>query len=350
MGRAGGGGGSHSSGGGGSSHRSSGGRIGGGSSRSGYSGSGHSRGGGGSTGNRSVGNRPMGGGYMEGHPMGGGHHGYGRHGYGHPSGYMGCGGCLSSVTGMATAIVALVVAIVFSAMIAFSNTSGSNTSSITKSTVERTPLDSSYVVETGYCTDELGWIENASTLMTGMKHFYEETGVQPYLYITDTVNGTNSPTEDDFETYGDELYSRLFEDEAHLLLIFYEYDSAYSTWYVCGAQAKTVIDSEAADILLDYIDSYYYSDMTDEEMFGQAFYDAADRIMTVTRPQWPIVIAVLLVLVIIAVLFMWWRAQQKQKNIEAEQTKQILNTPLETFGSTDGSAGDKADELAKKYR
>ncbi len=329
MGRAGGGSGGRSSGGGGSSHRSSGGRVGGGSSRAGYSGG--SRGG------------NMGGGPMGGHPMGGWHYGYG-----YPGGYMGRGGCgcFSSAISAVMVVVVLVAVVAFSAIASiFGGNSSGSSSSITKSTVERTPLDSSYVVETDYYTDELDWIRSASTLETGMKHFYKETGVQPYLYITDTVNGTNDPTEDDLEAYGDELYSQLFEDEAHILLIFYEYDGIYSTWYVCGAQAKTVIDSEAADILLDYIDSYYYSNMTDEEMFSQAFYDAADRIMTVTRSQWPIVIAVLLVLVIIVVLFMWWRARQKQKNIEAEQTKQILNTPLETFGTE----SDDADELAKKY-
>ena len=65
---------------------------------------------------------------------------------------------------------------------------------ITRSTVKREPLDKAYVNETGYYTDELGWIRSSSTLEKGMKDFYQETGVQPYLYITDTVNGTTSPT------------------------------------------------------------------------------------------------------------------------------------------------------------
>ena len=58
-------------------------------------------------------------------------------------------------------------------------------SSVTASTTEREALPAGSVEETGYYTDELGWISNPSALTSGMRSFYEETGVQPYLYITD---------------------------------------------------------------------------------------------------------------------------------------------------------------------
>lgn len=345
MGRAGRSGGGHSSGGSSGSHRSSGGRIGGSSGRAGRSG-------GSSSHRNSSGGIPhMGSGHYGGYsrpprppvpprsPMSWGPH-YGRrpvvvNNYG--------GGCISSITRTVGLIVVILLISALAVIAQFSKSDSE--SSITKSTVERTPLQIGSVIETDYYTDELNWIRKPSDLESGMKYFYKKTNVQPYLYITDTVNGTNNPSESDFQEYGEKLYSELFQDEAHLLLIFHEYDGVYSTWYVCGAQAKIVIDTEAADILLDYIDSYYYSSMSEEEMFSTAFANAADRMMTVTKSPWPTVVLVAIIAIIILVLFLWWRARKKQKNLEAEQTKQILNTPLETFGDV----GDDADELAKKY-
>lgn len=348
MGRGGGGGGGRSFGGGGG--RSSGGRIGGGASRGGgsFGGSfgGRSGGGGFSFGG---GSRPVGG---SSRPIGSGP----VFGFGGPAhrpspggGYRPqrrrSSGCLTTVVLLFIVIVALVIIFSFLNMGAGTVVRESGDDSITKSTYQREPLPAGSVNETGYFTDELGWIGSRTTLTNGMESFYRETGVQPYLYITDTVNGTRSPGEADFEAFASELYDELFTDEAHILVIFHEYYSSdYSTWYLCGVQAKTVIDQEAADILLDYLDRYYYyDDLSDEEYFARAFSDAGERIMTVTKSPWIPVLIVLGVLLIVAVAFVWWRKAKKQKNIEAQQTEEILNTPLETFGSTE------AEELSKKY-
>jgi hypothetical protein len=91
-----------------------------------------------------------------------------------------------------------------------SSGTNSNGSGITKSTVQRVPLPKGSVHETGYFTDELNWIGSKATLTAGMKHFYEKTGVQPYLYITDTVNGSHTPTTAELEAYANGLYDRLF--------------------------------------------------------------------------------------------------------------------------------------------
>jgi len=113
---------------------------------------------------------------------------------------------------------------------------------------------------------------------------------------------------------------------------------------VVGAQAKTVIDDEAGNILLDYVDRYYYDNsLTDDEFFSKVFSDTADRIMTVTKSPWVSVLMVLGAAAIIIVLFAWWAYSKKQKNLEAQKTEEILKTPLEKFGDTE------AEELAKKY-
>lgn len=237
MGRGGrGGGGGRSSGGGGG--RSSGGRMGGGSF--------------GGRGGRSDGS--FGGGFSRGPsrpPMGGWRPTY-RSSWGprrpapgpgpSPSG---CG-CLWS-TFLLPILLVLVLFVLFSGVgnvLHGGSFLSSGSGDITRSTIKREPLDKAYVNETGYYTDELGWVRSSSTLEKGMKAFYQETGVQPYLYITDTVNGTTSPTSSDMEAACQALYDELFTDEGHMLLLFQEYNSSgnYNMWYVCGKQAKTVLD------------------------------------------------------------------------------------------------------------
>lgn len=252
------------------------------------------------------------------------------------------GGCAPG--GCLTAIIILILVMVIIFALSYSGGSSGGSSGITASTVEREPLPKGSVNETAYYNDTLGWIGNRTKLESGLKSFYNKTGVQPYLYITDSINGNNNPTQDEMESYANGLYDELFTDEAHLLLVFFEYNGRYMDWYIAGTQAKQVIDTEAADILLDYIDRYYYeSGLTDEEFFSKSFSDAADRIMTVTRSPWISVLVVIGVVVLALILFIWWNKAKKQKNIEAKQMEDILNTPLDRFGSTE------ADDLAKKY-
>lgn len=215
---------------------------------------------------------------------------------------------------------------------------------ISKSTIEREALSSGAVNETGYFTDELDWIDDEDELIDGMEHFYDKTGVQPYLYITDTINGKHYPTEDDYISFADDNYSKLFTDEAHLIIVFFEYNNQHQYYYLAGDQAKTVFDDEANNIFSNYIDRYYYDEnLSSEEFFSKSFADSADRIMTITKSPWIPVLIILGVLAILVLLFLWWKNHKKQKNIEAQQTEDILNTPIEKFGDTE------AEELGKKY-
>lgn len=223
-------------------------------------------------------------------------------------------------------------------------------SGITPSTVQREPLEATAVITTNYYQDELGWIRSGTKLESGMKEFFKKTGVQPFLYLTDTVNGTHNPSADDMDTYANLLYDELFEDEGHILVLFFEYEGnpgAYSTWYVCGNQAKTVMDQEACDILLDYIDSYYYSDLDEDEMFSTAFEKAGERIMTVTKSPVPMIVVAVCAVVVVIVAFRWWKKAKQQKNLEAAQTERILNTDLNTISNPGNSSAAK--NLESKY-
>ncbi|WP_217995657.1 TPM domain-containing protein [Amphibacillus sediminis] len=229
------------------------------------------------------------------------------------------------------------------------NTSILNTpflSRITPSTIEREPLPAGLVDETDYYTDESGWISNQTVMLDGLRHFYKETGVQPHVYITDNIEGNTNPSLSEVEGFANDLYDELFTDEAHLLLVFFEaVPENYATYYLTGSQAKTVIDTEAGDILLDYLDRYYYDkNMTDSEYFSRSFREAADRIMEVTRSPWITVWIIIGVVLLVFLLFKWWSKRQAQKEKEAKRTEEMLNKPLSTFGDS------QADDLSKKYQ
>lgn len=254
-----------------------------------------------------------------------------------PGGYrQNSGGCL-------TVVLVVVIFLVILGLFAMIGGGGESMGDVPSSTIQREPLPASAVKETGYYTDELGWILNERQLLAGMKAFYQETGVQPYLYITDNVNGSYSPTAQEMGDYAAALYDRLFADEGHFLLIYQENGGDYMAGYAAGSQAKSVMDDEAVTVLRDYLDLYNSSDLSDEEYFGQVFRATGERIMTVTKSPWPVVWGIFGVLLLAALGFFWWKKHKEQKNLEAQQMQEMLNTPLTTFGDTE------AENLAKKY-
>ena len=213
---------------------------------------------------------------------------------------------------------------------------------IQKSTYQREKLPASAVTETAYYTDEGGWFSNRSELESGMKAFYRETGVQPYLYLL--PNGTTTSTTE-LTSYAEELYPQLFTDEGHFLLVFCDDDrGSYNCGYVVGSQAKTVMDDEAVAILADYLDRYYndYS-ISEEEIFSNTFEDTGERIMTVTKSPLPTVAVCIAVVVVAALVFVTLKKRREQREREQKRAEEILKTPLEKFGDKE------VEDLAKKY-
>lgn len=376
MGRAGGGrgggfsGGGRSGGGFSGGGRSSGGFSGGGRSSGGFSGGGRGRSGGFSGGSFGGGSsrgggyrppapppRPMGGmgGLGWGMPRtrtvivptpvptrsyggGGGHNSGGSYGGGNPPPGRDRGnGCLSAVM----VVFLFLIVIGFIAVLMDGGGGG-----VGSSTIQREPLPAGSVQETGWYTDEVGWILTEKKLLAGMKDFYRQTGVQPYLCLVSEVNGTPSPSPQEMGEYAEALYDRLFTDEAHFLLVFLDGEDGFMAGYSAGAQAKTVMDDEAVGILRDYLDRYYYdtSSLSDEEYFSKVFQETALRIMTVTKSPWPPVMAIFGLLLLGAGAYLWWKKAREKKAQELKAAQELLETPLETFGDTE------AERLAAKYK
>lgn len=245
----------------------------------------------------------------------------------------GCG------TVLATVIVLLVLAWIFTWVM-----SGSmgGSSSVQKSTYAREKLPSSAVTETGYYTDQDGWFSNRSELEGGMQEFYRLTGVQPYLYLL--PNGSVTSTVE-LTAMAEELYSQLFTDEGHFLLVFCDDDNgSYNCGYTAGTQAKTVMDDEAVAILADYLDRYYHDySISEEEIFSNTFAQTGERIMTVTKSPLPVIAVSVAVVVVAALVFITLKKRREQREREQKRAEEILRTPLEKFGDQD------VEDLAQKY-
>ena len=132
--------------------------------------------------------------------------------------------------------------------------------------------------ETGYYTDvDYDWIHNPGLLERGLRYFDQMTGVHPYVYIL--PNGTTTSTSD-LRSCAEYLYSELFPDDAHFILVFCDDgEGGYNCGYAVGSQAKTIMDSEAISILGDCLEHCYGDlSLSEEEIFSNAFIKTAEHI------------------------------------------------------------------------
>ena len=239
----------------------------------------------------------------------------------------------------------------------FSALGGSLGSNITKSNEKREKMDTSNTTYSNtWFVDELGWLGRGSKLRDGLESFYKKTGVQPLVYLAeykedyDFNNGTYMLNK------AEELYKELFgSDEGHLLFVYYACKDDYPSLMdgqvelICGRQTTIVMDENAQDILESCYWSYYNGDasISVEEMLAKTFTKAGKEIMKgPIRVRYVVIIIVSVVgaIVVISLLFKWWKARKAQKNKEAEDLERILSKPLETFGKSD------VDDLKDKYK
>ncbi len=157
--------------------------------------------------------------------------------------------------------------------------------------VERTKLSSVR------CTPIDKWLEDKAGLLqsidektqleAALAHFYEKTGVQPYLLILDEIDGDKNPDRDTTEHYLTNRYVELFgADEGHYIFLYFHHrDSSYTLYYIPGLDAVTVVDDEVSSMLMDCIAWYYRQTDTYGEMFANAFVRTAQAIVYPQRQE-----------------------------------------------------------------
>lgn len=218
--------------------------------------------------------------------------------------------------------------------------------SVTPSTIARKPLQSQQCIESNewYEDNDGTWIYNSGKLIEGLRQFYKVTGIQPYLVIdTGDINGEDYPSAEQYEKYLMDIYAEKFSDGGHLVVGFNEpVPNSYGMYYVIGDEAKAVFDDEAGEILFDYIDNNYTSDMSDEEMFATSFKQAAKRMMkkSITLTQALTVVVIIIVLGDILLFTLLGMAVYKKKKAESDrEVARVLGTEMDNL--VDESLKDK---------
>lgn len=331
MGRAGaGGGGGGHSGGGHSSGRSSGGhRVSSGSSGRRAGSGGGSRGSYGGFGGPSHGGGFYGGGFYPRPPI-------------RNTVFIGHGGVVNTIISIIIFIVVLVTAFG-----GFPSSKSSSTKNIPKSTQNRERLESGVGYDNNCIVDNIGWFDNVTKTEKSIKKFYDKTGVQPYIVLN--AYDSTLLTDTAKEEYAKKWYDEHIKNESTFLYMYFaepdaDNDVGYMA-YVNGKQVSSVMDSEAIEIFWAYVDKYWYSDMSTDDMFTTIFTKTADRIMTKSTTVADIgnnVVKAIGVIVVFAGIIVVMVIRRKHKAEEAKETEKILNTPL--------NGDSEADDLLKKYK
>ncbi len=217
---------------------------------------------------------------------------------------------------------------------------------IPASTVDREKVDTGMAFQTDCVLDELGWFNSTSSTGRQLRDFYEETGVQPYIYLRSY--DPSLTTDSEKLEFAHQWYEDNIDNEGTFLYVYFaEADQDGDVGYMCyvaGYQVTTVMDAEAVDIFWAYLDNGWYSDKSTDALFVDAFNNTADQIMDKTTTGADVALGAVIFLGIAAVLVLviWIiktkRKQEKEANEEAER---ILNTPLEDL--------DPLADLADKY-
>lgn len=244
-------------------------------------------------------------------------------------------------------VLIIFIAIFYSVFGGFLSSNSSSTKSIPKSTQNRERLESGVGYDNNCIIDNIGWFDNVTKTEKSIKKFYDKTGVQPYIVLNAYDNTLLTDTAK--EEYAKKWYDENIKNESTFLYMYFaepdtDNDVGYMA-YVNGKQVSSVMDSEAIEIFWAYVDKYWYSDMSTDDMFTTIFTKTADRIMTKSTTAADVgnnAVKVIGVIVVFAGIIVVMVIRRKHKAEEAKETEKILNTPL--------SGDSEADDLLKKYK
>ena len=247
------------------------------------------------------------------------------------------------------AVISLIIFVVvlIAAFGGFPSSNSSSTKSVPKSTQNRERLESGVGDDNNCIVDNIGWFDNVTKTEKSIKKFYDKTGVQPYIVLN--AYDSTLLTDTAKEEYAKKWYDEHIKNESTFLYMYFaepdtDNDVGYMA-YVNGKQVPSVMDSEAIEIFWAYVDKYWYSDMSTDDMFTTIFTKTADRIMTKSTTAADVgnnAIKVIGVIIVFAGIIVVMVLRRKHKAEEAKETEKILNTPL--------NGDSEADDLLKKYK
>lgn len=232
------------------------------------------------------------------------------------------GGCSVS------AIVIIILLIVFSRFLNGMNSSPAETE-VTVSRTERTALTGTKTYADWY-VDEMDFIDHDTDLTDGLKYFYSQTGIQPYVMLMDYDSSfwsNGNWQEDAAEDYLAQVYADTFTDNGHMIFAYFacendseDMDGTFYIYY--GSAAYSIMDDGAETIFWSYFDMNYNDlDQSIAEFIGNTFHQTADNIMHIetgsrsTLFNAVIIFGAISVVVIIIGIIVAVKTNKRQDNI-----------------------------------
>lgn len=221
-----------------------------------------------------------------------------------------------------------------------------------QSTIQREKLSNPNAWVSNCVVDELGWVGSRSKMEKGMKQFYDKTGVQPYVVLTyETADLSTSAAR--------EAWAQQYFDEncatSGFLYVYFETSNPNMkgpdvVWW--GSAASAVLDNEAVDIFLNYLDSYWETWDADDTsgMFGQIYSKTADTIMKVSTTGKDVMKYAIIAVIVIAIgvfAIVLFNKKRKAERERADETERILQAGQNQ--AQFGSSGDDMEDLTSKY-
>lgn len=232
----------------------------------------------------------------------------------------------SSIGGILTAIFFLFV-FIFVFVSSFSNDKQ-------VSTRNREKIENPVAYTNDCVKDEIGYVEDVSALSRNLQNFYNKTGIQPYIYLK--AYDASLSTDAEKEEYAKDWYDKNIDNEDTFLYVYFEDadpDEVGYMAYVNGKEVTSVMDAEAVSIFWNYIDRYWTDgSLTMVQVFTKTFDSTAKTIMTKSTTgkdlaKKGILFGTVLVGVVAVIVIL--RMHYKRQKEKAQETVEILNTPLD---------------------
>lgn len=251
-----------------------------------------------------------------------------------------------SLKSLRTGMMAFLIGAVLCALVAMAVSKAG----IGSNTTNREKLDLGYGWTNDTCYDELGWIADEGKLNRNLKAFYEATGATPYVALVHEPEVSGMGPDAEFE-FADEWYSENLPNEGYVLCMYFDSLNEYedgNCQLVVGSQADILMDAEAQEVFWNYLDYYWGMDpdeISEDELFSQAFVKTGERIMqrrteTGDVLKWLFIVLAVGFAIGGTIAFMMLRREQEAQR--AAETERILSQPV---GGLDG----KRDPLLEKY-
>lgn len=200
----------------------------------------------------------------------------------------------------------------------------------------------------GYATDEINGSSGVKKTVKACEEFYDKTGIPLYFYITDTEITSGDAG---YETYADTLYEKLFSDENHVLLIYFDPADEWYWWK--GMTANAVVTDDMVNDLFDEIERYWFDySLSMDEVLAKGIKNYQSSLTKEGSGKSTFCTLLILaggILTVVAAYTYISKGKEAERYAEEAKTlrtEQILSKPLETFGNQEvENLKDKYDKL-----